>query len=363
MTSILFVLPVSGGSGGAHSVMQEADALRRMGVDARIATNQDNAVRLKRTYRDLPGISAHVLGYDGDAGLGELIVQQKPNVVVATTNRSVHNLAAALRLSEIKGQRTAYYVQDYEPFFYERDSADWLTAYTSFGLIPGMVHFAKTRWLQEIVQDNHQVQVWKVEPSIDHAVYFPDFAQREDHAGSTGAAPVLRLVAMLRPGTARRAPRRTVRIMNRIAAEMGAQVQCTTFGCTDDQLKAHSLRLASVRHKGILEREDVGDLFRGTDLFLDLSDFQAFGRTAIEAMSCGASAVVPAHGGTYEYAEDGRNAFIVDTRDDDAILAAVRQFVAMNPVERREMMMRGVEAGYRYTPEKAALSEIEVLSE
>ena len=48
----MFVLPVSGGSGGAHSVMQEADALRSMGIDAKIATNQGNAPRLKRTYRD-----------------------------------------------------------------------------------------------------------------------------------------------------------------------------------------------------------------------------------------------------------------------------------------------------------------------
>lgn len=353
--TIVFVLPVAGGSGGAHSVMQEADAMRALGIKAVIATNDDNAPRLRRAYRDLTSIQNHVLAYRGAEGLSALITETMPDVVVATTNQSVHVLAGALEHGKHKAQRTAYYVQDYEPLFYAKDSADWLTAYRSYGLIPGMLHFAKTRWLQEVVQNNHGVQVAKVKPSIDHKIYYPQLGERAE------AREKLRIVAMLRPATPRRAPRRTVRIINRIAHEFGDRVTVTTFGCTLDELKAQSLRLSGIEHLGVLAREDVGDMFRSTDLFLDLSDFQAFGRTAIEAMSCGATALVPAHGGAYEFAEDGRNAFIVDTRDDEAILTAVTDFLDMSAPERREMMLLGIETGFRYSPEQAALSEIQQL--
>jgi glycosyltransferase involved in cell wall biosynthesis len=355
MNSILFVLPVAGGSGGAHSVMQEADAMRALGVNASIATNTDNASKLRRAYRDLVSIQSHVLAYAGAEGLGALIKEAKPDVVVATTNQSVHVLAEALKKAELKDVRTAYYIQDYEPLFYAKDSSDWVTAYTSYGLIPRMTHFAKTRWLQETVEANHRVQVAKVEPSIDHKVYFPELSVRAVEREK------LTVVAMLRPATPRRAPRRTVRIMNRVAHEFGDKVSCVTFGCSLEELKTHSLRLTGISHLGVLARDDVGELFREADLFLDLSDFQAFGRTAIEAMSCGTTAVVPAHGGAYEFAQDGRNGFIIDVRSDNAIMAAVRQFVVMDPVERREMMLSGIQAGYRYSPERAALSEIKLL--
>lgn len=355
MPSILFVLPVSGGSGGAHSVMQEADAMRALGVNAMIATNTDNAPRLQRAYRDLAIIRQHIHPYQGSEGLGDLIRTMAPDMVVATTNQSVHTLAEAIAAAGLVGQRTAYYVQDYEPLFYDKGSNDWHLAFSSFGAIPGMVHFAKTRWLQEVVEANHRVQVLKVEPSIDHRVYRPDLSDRATYRGK------LRIVAMLRPATPRRAPRRTVRLLNRIAADHADSMTCATFGCSAEEMKQYSLRLSNVENLGILSREDVGEAFRQTDLFVDLSDFQAFGRTAIEAMSCGAAAIVPAHGGAYEFAEDGRNAFVVDTRSDDAIWSAITQFAAMSEVERHDMRLRGIAAGYRYTPERAALSEIAAL--
>jgi len=356
MTDMLFVLPVSGGSGGAHSVMQEADAMRRLGIDAVIAVNADNAGRVRRAYADLPSISKHVIGYAGAEGLGALIAQKAPGVAIATTNQSVHVLAKALRSAKAGNQRTAYYVQDYEPLFYAADSDDWLTARSSYGLIPGMVHFAKTGWLQETVRNNHGVEVLKVEPSIDHAVYFPCIGP----ARATGER--LTAVAMLRPATARRAPRRTTRLMNRLAHEFGDRLSCSVFGCSDDELANHSLELKGVENHGVLPREQVGELFRGTDLFLDLSDYQAFGRTAIEAMSCGTISIVPVHGGTSEFARDGINAFVVDTRDDYAVLTAVAGFLGLTGSERSDMRLAGITAGFRHSPETAALSEIKLLA-
>lgn len=355
MPSILFVLPVSGGSGGAHSVMQEADAMRAFGIDAMVAVNNDNSIKLRRNYRDLVNIASHINSYQGVEGLADLIRTRTPDYVVATTNQSVHTVSDVLKTLGSAHPRTAYYIQDYEPLFYERGSSDWITAYSSYGLVPGMIHFAKTRWLQEVVEENHGMQVTKVEPGVDHRIFYPNLGIR--HPGGEK----LKIVAMIRPATPRRAPRRTVRILNRITAELGEMATCISFGCGKEDLDLHSLRLRGIEHLGELPRDDVGHLFREADLFLDLSDFQAFGRTAIEAMSCGTVAVVPAHGGAYEFAVDGQNGFVVDTRSDEAIMAAVHQFVAMNAAERHEMVLRGIEVGFRYSPERAALSEIAAL--
>ena len=357
MDTLMFVLPVSGGSGGAHSVMQEADAMRDLGINAIIATNHANVTKLRRAYRDLKTIHNFVFSYTNPETLGQLIATHKPRCVIATTNQSVHYLADALRAAKMLDQPTAYYVQDYEPLFYERGSADWHTAYSSFTAIPGMTLFAKTRWLQEVVAANHNVQVEKVEPSIDHKVYYPNLGSKGEDKRPLAVA------AMIRPATPRRSPRRTARIISRIVKEYAGQVSCTTFGCGMDEMRDFSIRIPGAEHVGILNREEVGDLFRSTDMFLDLSDFQAFGRTAIEAMSCGSAAIVPAHGGTYEYAIDGKNCFVVDVRSDEAIMAAFGQWVSMAAEERRAMSFRAIEAGYAYSPDRAALSELRVLLE
>jgi glycosyltransferase involved in cell wall biosynthesis len=336
--------------------MQEADAMWRLGVPVIIASNTGNADKLRAAYRDLETIHRHVRPYSGPAELGSLIDEVAPTAIVATTNQSVHTMASAFQQRKGREQpRAAYYIQDYEPLFYERDSNDWVTAYSSYGLISGMIHFAKTNWLQETVERNHPVKVHKVEPSIDHKVYYPDipFVLRERKQ--------VVVAAMLRPATPRRAPRRTLRILNRIAHEMQSTVTCVTFGCSTAELEEHSLRLNGVSHLGPLKRDEVGELFRNTDLFLDLSDFQAFGRTAIEAMSCGAVSVVPAHGGAYEFAKDCKNSFIVDTRSDDDILRAVRLYLNMPDAERSVMSLAAIGAGFRYTPEQAALSELSLL--
>lgn len=355
----MFLLPVKGGSGGAHSVMQEAEAMCALGQQAVIAVNAGNAANLAGLYGDLPRISQHIHGFNSPAGLGDLIRELDPRIVIATTNKSVHTLAAVMK--DFPDLRTAYYVQDYEPFFYDGDSDDWRIAYASYGLIPGMVHFAKTRWLQEVVQLNHDVNVVKVEPSIDHSVYYPMIA---DVLADADPIRKLRVVSMLRPATPRRAPHRTVRILNSLAETYGRRAELIVFGCRPEELVESGLVFdARIEMRGVLSRDEVGELMRTTDLFLDLSDFQAFGRTAIEAMSCGAMAIVPAHGGVYEYGSDGQNCFIVDTRHDELILRAAHTVFAMTHEDRIRMRLKAITKGFDYTVEKAALSELNAIGQ
>ena len=355
MSDLIFLLPVGGGSGGAHSVMQEANAMFLMGLDVKILANAGNVESLRRAYADFAGFNNRILGYENLEHLGGIIQSTRPKVVVATTNHSVHILASALHLKAPHNTtKFAYYIQDYEPLFYERGSDEWNIAYTSYGLIPNLLHFAKTRGLQEVVEENHGVQVYKVEPSVDHSVYYPNIKRRIEQQDA------FKMAAMIRPSTPRRAPHRTVRILDRIGKMYEGRVKPYSFGCSFEANQNLLSQVSNCEHLGVLARGQVGELFRNVDIFLDLSDYQAFGRTAIEAMSCGVICIVPAHGGVYEFAQDGINCFIVDVRNEDLVVRIIGEILSMSDADRRRMSVNAIRAGFKYTPESAALSELSV---
>ena len=78
--SVLYLLPVRGGSGGANSVVQEAAGMRALGVDARVAVYSKYVDSMLRFYRQLLGDS--LISYDSP---DDLLVKAEPfDVIVAT---------------------------------------------------------------------------------------------------------------------------------------------------------------------------------------------------------------------------------------------------------------------------------------
>jgi glycosyltransferase involved in cell wall biosynthesis len=90
--------------------------------------------------------------------------------------------------------------------------------------------------------------------------------------------------------------------------------------------------------------------------------YQAFGRTALEAMACGATAIVPAVGGAHEFARDGENALVVDTSDRGAVFAAVSELVG-DPDRVAALRAAARQTGSEYSVARAALSEYMVFRE
>lgn len=348
--SVLFVLPSGGGGGGSNSVAQEARGLSQLGIDVCVAVNTPNHSKLVANYPELQARNIPVLSYANPAELAQQL--KISSVVVATTNASVYDVCdARAELQEADPQarpRFAYYVQDYEPLFYPAHSERWTRARKSYTALADGVLFAKTQWLCDIVYANHGIKVEKVKPSIDHDVHYPDL--RRPNKDVT-------IAAMLRPSTQRRAPRRTARIMRAIGEKHSASLH--VFGAGNDELLSAGIELpANVRNWGVLRRTEVPELLRNSDLFLDLSDYQAFGRTGLEAMACGCIPLVPALGGVTEYASHGRNAFVVDTRCDRQVLNAVDNFMSMEPATRAAIRHSALETGAEFTIVKSALSEL-----
>ena len=346
---VLFLLPIRGGGGGTHSVIQEVEGMRELGVDARVAVKEANRCDFESHYGDRLCLEEICFFFNSQSELSEFA--SGFHVVVATVYHSVRLLEKIIDLHpEVM---PAYYIQDYEALFFETGTSDRDEAEGSYSSIPNAVCFAKTRWLCEIVRENHNVRVDKVEPSIDEEIYYPNVTVKPSRA------PV-RIAAMVRPSTPRRSPALTMQTLKRLKEKYGGGVEVEIFGVQPDDPDFRALEVDfAFENRGVLRRQEVADLLRRSDIFVDFSTYQAFGRTGLEAMACGCATVLPLEGGCSEYAVHEENAISVDTTDSEQCFLATERLVTEHEFRKR-MSRNALRTGSKYSRRQAALSEIQL---
>jgi glycosyltransferase involved in cell wall biosynthesis len=359
LPSVAYLLPglPPEGSGGSHSLVQEARGLRRLGAPARVCVPTDALATAAAVYGNddelfvpYPCDSA-IPGIADTASFGPLLhAIGDARIVVATEYPSVDLL---LRLARARPHVVcAYYVQDYEPLFAAPQSSRADRALLSYRALPGLLLFAKTHWLRNLLDAVHGVDVAKVAPSLDRELF---------HAGGRSCSEadrVVRLAAMIRPRTPRRRPRATLRALALIARELGPRVQIATFGCDPPAFdELHEPAIPGLTHLGLLTRLQVATLMRRSDIFIDASAYQAFGRTGLEAMACGAVPVLPQLGGPHEYAEHDRNALLLAQDSPEQIAAAVLA-LADDPPRLARLRADGVRLAQRFSVPRAARSQL-----
>ncbi len=342
---IIFVLPVRSGSGGAHSVVQECLELFRSGVDIQIAVNQENYNSFLRIYQnEIPEIDQLIIAYFNEDHLKKLA--RSASVVCATIFKSVKIVAEIVKVHP--NILPAYYIQDYEPLFFETHTPEWEEAIESYTLIPNAVLFAKTQWLCDVVRRSHNVTVNKVEPSIDHQVYYPNLQPNRN---------LIEIAAMVRFSTKRRAPLRTLRIAHLLSNLFPNQVRFSIFGTTVEEIESQGFSVPdSATVLGQLSRSEVASVLRKSDIFLDLSDYQAFGRTALEAMASGCISVVPQRGGTNEFAIPYVNSLVIDTTSEQECIMNISELIQADAHVLTHMKLNGIETAARYSTKRAAFS-------
>jgi glycosyltransferase involved in cell wall biosynthesis len=169
-----------------------------------------------------------------------------------------------------------------------------------------------------------------------------------------------RVAAMIRPSSPRRGPDRTMRAFAALKARMGEAVELFTFGVEAEDPAYRRLASFPHRHLGVLEETRLAALFGRIHVFADFSDYQAMGLTALEAMACGATAIVPAAGGTSSFARDGENALVVDTTSEAACTAALERLASDVPLRAR-LMREALRVLVEHPPERSALKTLEAL--
>ncbi len=245
-------------------------------------------------------------------------------------------------------------MQDYEPLFAGPRTSRSDRALLSYRAIPGQLLFAKTHWLGNVVGELHGVPVAKVRPSLDRELFH--------ERGRLEYAEVLRVAAMIRPRTPRRRPVATLEALAATVAALGDAVAPVTFGCDERsfrELQTHAV--PGVSHVGLLSRREVSELMRRSDVFIDASAYQAFGRTGLEAMACGAVPLLPLLGGVHEYAVDNDNALILADGSPAAIADAVIA-LAKDPARLERMRRAGAARAQEFSVERAARSQLDLFS-
>ena len=249
--------------------------------------------------------------------------------------------------------------------------------------------FAKSDWIIEMVKRNHgnQSTIHKVTASIDHLTYYPSPSYRlrndQNH---------VQVIAMIRPQTPRRNSMVCLDLVLKLAHEFKAieptnshpesksdpVVSVILFGCPRwavMQLFTQLTKLygpAPHRTKSVLfgpnvrvlevvkSRFSLADLYRQSDLFVDVSWWQAFGRSGVEAMACGTVPIFPLESAAPEVCEGGRSCVYHDGDDVKGFYETISSLVR-NHTHRRLLSKEGLRRSEDYTVESASASIISTL--
>jgi GT2 family glycosyltransferase/glycosyltransferase involved in cell wall biosynthesis len=308
---MLFLLPLAWQCGGGNIVVSEAHAMQSMGVEVRIFNLAGHRNSFSQGYPDLeiPVI------YGEREQVADLA--REYDAVIATVDTTVEWLAP-LSGKPVRG----YYVQDFEPYIYNVGTADYQKALASYSLFPDLVCFTKTEWTRQEMQTQVGVPSAVVGASVDIDLFRP----RPRTTPEFPARP-LRIVAMIRPVTPRRAPKLTMELLRR-AMKQFADVEAVIFGTALDDPGflplPHDFAWNLV---GMLTQKQVAALMNDADIFVDFSEYQAMGLTALEAMGCGAAVIVPQRGGSVSFARNGENSLVVDTASPSECWRAVQRLI------------------------------------
>ena len=172
-----------------------------------------------------------------------------------------------------------------------------------------MQHLTKTYWNQQILQEKTGVNSIVIGPSFDASLFRP----RPRQEVSWPDRP-LRIVAMVRPNTPRRAPLLTMQVLRDAYRKYGQKIDIVLFGEESENPDFLALpRDFNWRNLGKQTSSQLALLFNESDIFVDFSEYQAMGLTALEAMACGVAVIVPQKGGAASFAVHEKNALFVDS--------------------------------------------------
>jgi len=338
--SILFILPLGITSGGGNVILHEAQALRWYGIDAQILNIESQKKEYVKNYG---GYSVPVIFIDDYEN--SLEICKSFDVVCATNWQTVY----VAHFEEIsKYTKTAYYIQDYEPYFYNNQSDEYKWAYESYNLIDDMVKMTKTSWNYMELKQNNGVVAEILGPSLNIDLFRPADCRSCDK---------IVITAMVRPHSPQRSPELTMRVFRYIKNKYGNKVELHIFGnsIVDDAWFFENIQddFEYINHELTSSNETVR-ILQESHIFVDFSSFQAMGLTALEAMACGCAVIVPMNGGTHEYARDMINSLIIDTQIEENCVNNLINLIE-NKRLREAISCQAIIDANKYYPERTAL--------
>lgn len=294
---VTYVLPALTIAGGVLSVVQLVNELILLGIEARIVALREYPEIYDWMFLTRPIIFKNV---------SELQNNFPESEIAVATHWTTAPLVADLVKSGAKVG--AYFIQDYESWFYpENDQESRAKVLDTYELIPHKI--VKSEWLKGMLE-NDGFSAKKIRLGMNLAMFYPRSVKRVPH-------PIV--LAMARPRTPRRGFPHVVEGLLQVKEAM-PEVEIVLFG---DDLSKQDIPFA-FRDGGVITNQNqLAELYSAADVYLDGSDFQGFGRPALEAMACGAACVLTKVGGVTEYARDKENCLLVPPKSPNAFAQAI----------------------------------------
>ncbi len=375
---ILIILPLCESSGGAHVLVSEAQMMRRMNIDVQFLNFHAHRTGWEAHY---PNVDIPVLYVNGAEDVAHACADFE--AVIATAYFTVDWLLPLK--DQPQAPRLGYYVQDFEPYFfieqmsakypifwrsgwlrrriagyYFRHHAEFRRAWLSYLHFPNMQLFTKTAWNQRELKTQVGRDSIVVGASYQIDQFLPRSCRQERERPRESHEPI-RIVAMIRPATARRSPLLTMRVLRRIQYQYGARVDICLFGAQRDDPAFLALpRDFSFRQHAVLLSEQVADVLSWSDIFVDFSQFQAMGLTGLEAMASGAAVILPHTGGAESFAQHEQNALLINTHSEKACFRAVQRLIE-DPALRQRLAQQARRDAVQYAPEYSAFRLLDSL--
>jgi len=341
---ILFVLPIAAPGGGANVIFDEALAMIRMGVDVRVFNLE---IYRQETIKGYPNLKIPVT-YGKVEDLQNLLPLY--DAVIATSNISVVWIKDNFPKDE--NPIFGYYVQDFEPLFYNPLSEDYYKAYQSYILDPFLIRFTKTEWTRLQLLENIGVDSKNIGISVDTDLFRP-IKKRNDNK--------IRIGAMIRTFTDYRSPRLTMQVLREISLKYADLVEIKLFGSDINDEKFKQLPWDfSWSMAGVLTRTQMVNFLNEVDIFCDFSTHQAMGLTSLEAMCCGCCVVVPQNGGSIEFINNGENGIVVDTTSENECFMSLCNLIN-SPHLIQEIKQKAIITANNYYIENSAFRILNVL--
>ncbi|MFV2004527.1 MAG: glycosyltransferase family 4 protein [Gammaproteobacteria bacterium] len=110
------------------------------------------------------------------------------------------------------------------------------------------------------------------------------------------------------------------------------QVQLTIVGSGNQEQQLKELATeqgchASVNFQGLVEHDDIADVYQSHDVFVLPSFNEGMSNTALEALASGLPLVMTGTGGADELLEDGKNGYTIGKGNVEDIVKALQQYI------------------------------------